>query len=307
MRIHVNAAVLVCAGVLGAGVFLAAQGGGRGGVQIKPGEACPPGTTEVRPGRCSAPEFPPPSIVDYRPRTTLVVPVHPVPKAKFPVIDSHNHTTVNASNIDQLVREMDQLNLRVLVNLSGGSNPDAVKQKVDFIRASAHPDRFRVFANVAWNGAGGPGWAEKAVADLEQSIRNGAVGLKIAKDLGMFARKHGYRLDSDQEFLGLAKWVKANLGPDVPVHFTRFHPEYLLKNLPPTPVKTLDRAKAIADAEGLRYIYVGNLPGHPGENTYCPKCRRAVVERAGFTVRSLRLRAGKCEYCQEKIPGVWGA
>ena len=112
--------------------------------------------------------------------------------------------------------------------------------------------------------------------------------------------------DSDQEFRGLVKWVKANLGPDVPLHFTRFHPEYLLKNLPPTPVKTLDRAKAIADAEGLRYVYVGNLPGHPGENTYCPKCRRAVVERAGFTVRSLRLRAGKCEYCQEKIAGVWG-
>ncbi|MDP2996816.1 MAG: AmmeMemoRadiSam system radical SAM enzyme [Bryobacterales bacterium] len=113
--------------------------------------------------------------------------------------------------------------------------------------------------------------------------------------------------DSDQEFRGLAKWVKANLGTDVPVHFTRFHPEYLLKNLPPTPVKTLDRAKAIADAEGLRYVYVGNLPGHPGENTYCPKCRRAVVERAGFTIRSLRIRAGKCAHCQEMIAGVWGA
>jgi hypothetical protein len=95
---------------------------------------------------------------------------------------------VNASNIDQLIAEMDQLNLRVLVNLSGGSNPEQVKQKVDFIRSSKHPDRFRVFANVAWSGAGGPGWAEKAVADLEQSIRNGAIGLKIAKDLGMFAK-----------------------------------------------------------------------------------------------------------------------
>ncbi|MEK7751528.1 MAG: radical SAM protein, partial [Acidobacteriota bacterium] len=60
-------------------------------------------------------------------------------------------------------------------------------------------------------------------------------------------------------------------------------------------------------AEGLRYVYVGNLPGHPGENTYCPKCRRAGVERAGFTIRSLRIRAGKCEHCQEKIAGVWGA
>ncbi|MBI4874072.1 MAG: AmmeMemoRadiSam system radical SAM enzyme [Acidobacteria bacterium] len=112
--------------------------------------------------------------------------------------------------------------------------------------------------------------------------------------------------DSDAELGGAAKWVKANLGPDVPLHFTRFHPEYLLKNLPPTPVKTLERAKAMADAEGLRYAYVGNVPGHPGENTYCPKCRRAVVERTGFTIRSLRLRKGKCESCQETIAGVWG-
>ena len=63
--------------------------------------------------------------MDYRPRTTLVVPEHLVPKAKFPVIDSHNHTTITAANIDQMIKEMDELNLRVLVNLSGGSDPEA--------------------------------------------------------------------------------------------------------------------------------------------------------------------------------------
>lgn len=172
--------------------------GGQTGVQIQPGEPCPPGTTETRPGRCTAPEFPAPSILDYRPRSTLVAPAHLVPKAKYPVIDSHNHTTITATNIDQLVGEMDQLNLRVLVNLSGGSSPAQVKQKVEFIRSSKHPDRFRVFANVAWNGAGGPGWAEKAVADLEQSIRDGAIGLKVFKDLGLHARKaDGTRLHVD--------------------------------------------------------------------------------------------------------------
>jgi len=113
--------------------------------------------------------------------------------------------------------------------------------------------------------------------------------------------------DSDQEFKELARWVKADLGPDVPVHFSRFHPEYLLKNLPPTPVKTLERAKAIADAEGLHYVYVGNVPGHPAESTYCPKCRRVVVDRTGFTVRSVHLNSGKCRHCQQAIAGVWGA
>jgi pyruvate formate lyase activating enzyme len=111
--------------------------------------------------------------------------------------------------------------------------------------------------------------------------------------------------DSDQEFRALAAWIKSELGLDVPVHFTRFHPQYLLKNLPPTPLKSLERAKAIADAVGLHYVYVGNVPGHPAESTYCPKCRRAVVQRAGFTVKAVRLLKGKCQYCQRDIAGVW--
>jgi len=112
--------------------------------------------------------------------------------------------------------------------------------------------------------------------------------------------------DSDQEFQALARWVKTELGPDVPLHFSRFHPDYLLKNLPPTPLPTLERAKAICDAEGLHYVYLGNVPGHPAESTWCPKCRRAVVERAGFTVKAMHLTRGKCQFCQQAIPGVWG-
>jgi pyruvate formate lyase activating enzyme len=111
--------------------------------------------------------------------------------------------------------------------------------------------------------------------------------------------------DSDAEFRGLARWIKAELGRDVPLHFSRFHPEYLLKNLPPTPLPTLERAKAICDAEGLQYVYIGNVPGHPAESTFCPKCRRVVVERAGLTVRALHLDGGKCRFCQQAIPGIW--
>ncbi len=112
--------------------------------------------------------------------------------------------------------------------------------------------------------------------------------------------------DKDDEFRDAARWIRANLGPDVPVHFTRFHPEYLLKNLPPTPVPTLERAKAIADAEGLHYVYLGNVTPHLAESTYCPKCRRVVVERVGLTVRGVHLHNGKCRFCQQVIPGVWG-
>jgi len=112
--------------------------------------------------------------------------------------------------------------------------------------------------------------------------------------------------DSDTEFRGLAQWVKANLGADVPLHFTQFHPEYLLKNLPITPVPTLERAKAIADAEGLHYVYIGNVPGHPAQNTYCPQCRKMLVERLGFTASGLLIRKdGTCPFCRHQIPGIW--
>jgi len=114
--------------------------------------------------------------------------------------------------------------------------------------------------------------------------------------------------DNDAEFRGLAKWIKANLGPDVPLHFTQFHPEYLLKNLPITPVPTLERAKAIADAEGLHYVYIGNVPGHPAQNTYCPQCHKLLVERAGFTANRVLIRKdGNCPYCKHPIPGIWHA
>jgi len=111
--------------------------------------------------------------------------------------------------------------------------------------------------------------------------------------------------DSDEEFRGLARWVKTNLGADVPLHFTQFHPEYLLKNLPITPVQTLERAKAIADAEGLHYVYIGNVPGHPAQNTYCPKCRKMLVERVGFTAGQMLIRKNCCPFCQHPIPGIW--
>jgi len=176
---------LMCA--IGA-ALVSAQGGRGGVIRIQPGQECPPGTTMTRPGECSKPELTPPSIVDYRPRSTLVTAEHKVPRAKFPVVDQHSHVQITAANIDQMIKEMDALNLRVLVNLSGG-DAAGVKARVDFIRASKYPNRFRVFANVNWDRADAPGWADRAVKDLEAAVKNGAVGLKIFKGLGMETRK----------------------------------------------------------------------------------------------------------------------
>ena len=111
--------------------------------------------------------------------------------------------------------------------------------------------------------------------------------------------------DTDTMLDGLCRWVADEVGPDVPVHFTRFHPDYQMLHLPPTPVGTLERAYEIAKKRGLRYAFVGNVPGHPGNNTYCPKCGKAVVTRTGFFVSELHVKDGRCEYCTQTIAGVW--
>jgi pyruvate formate lyase activating enzyme len=111
--------------------------------------------------------------------------------------------------------------------------------------------------------------------------------------------------DGDKELTELSKWIKSNLGNDIPVHFTRFYPQYQLRNLPPTPVKTLERARSIATAEGLNFVYVGNIPGHPGEHTYCPNCKTKVIERRGYLISRDRISNGKCENCNHNIPGIW--
>ncbi len=103
----------------------------------------------------------------------------------------------------------------------------------------------------------------------------------------------------------MSRWIRNEAGQDVPVHFTRFQPMYLIKNLPPTPVSTLEAARRVALEEGLRYVYVGNVPGHESENTYCPGCGKAIIARVGYTIEAVRLKKGNCESCGTRIPGIW--
>ena len=111
--------------------------------------------------------------------------------------------------------------------------------------------------------------------------------------------------DKSSEIAEMCRWIKKTIGPDVPLHFSRFSPEYQLKNLPPTPYETLERARRVARQEGLHYVYLGNVPGEEVASTVCPKCKRTIVRRNGFQVLSLDIAGGKCKFCGQKIPGVW--
>jgi pyruvate formate lyase activating enzyme len=103
----------------------------------------------------------------------------------------------------------------------------------------------------------------------------------------------------------LCQWIKKELGIDVPLHLCRFYPLYKLQRLPPTPVHTLEQARDAALDTGLQYVYIGKVPGHKAWNTYCPKCRKRVIQRIGFMIGELHLSEGKCGYCGQQIPGIW--
>lgn len=109
--------------------------------------------------------------------------------------------------------------------------------------------------------------------------------------------------DSAAELKKAAKWITA-LDKDIPWHITAFHPDYKLTNLPPTSVKKLKEAYAIAKDAGLNYVYVGNVTNQQ-ENTICPKCGELLVERKGFSVYQNRLKNGRCPSCKHEIPGLW--
>jgi len=111
--------------------------------------------------------------------------------------------------------------------------------------------------------------------------------------------------DDPAELEALAGFLVEELGPDTPWHISRFHPTYRLTDRPPTPVATLHRAHAIGRAAGLRYVYVGNVPGEEGESTRCPGCGAMLVERRGFRVGKMRLKDGRCPDCGTEIEGVW--
>jgi pyruvate formate lyase activating enzyme len=135
--------------------------------------------------------------------------------------------------------------------------------------------------------------------------------LKLLKELGIWFEVINLVVptytDDLEKIRGMCGWIVKQLGPDQPLHFSRFHPQHKLAHLSPTPVDTLVKAREAARTEGLHYVYIGNVPGLAGaETTFCPNCKKAVIERDIFAVTALHLEAGRCRFCRTRIAGVWG-
>ena len=148
-------------------------------------------------------------------------------------------------------------------------------------------------------------YVDQCSAHLEPVLKT----LEVLADVGMHTEIVVLLIptlnDSMGEIRQMATWIVKHMGPDVPLHFSRFHPTYRVKNLPPTPVATLDRARKTAMDAGLRFVYVGNVPLHEGGHTYCPGCGKVVIRRVGYRTDTSNLKDGTCRSCGRKIPGVW--
>jgi predicted TIM-barrel fold metal-dependent hydrolase len=217
--------------------------GDAGETAARPGAGCPAGSTEVRPGTCRAPRIPPPSIVDYRPRSTLVTAHHEVRRAKYPVIDFHGHPEDrlhSAESLAAMVRSLDSINVRLMLAADDMSG-DEVRSAVSVINGSPYKDRVRVLAGIDFRGVG-PGWAEKAIAQLEADVAAGAVGVgEISKGFGLAIRKpDGSRLRIDDPALDPIWDACARL--NLPVFIHTADPEEFFRPLDYTNERWLEQA-----------------------------------------------------------------
>ncbi len=133
--------------------------------------------------------------------------------------------------------------------------------------------------------------------------------LKILKEEGVWLEITNLVIpqwtDNMDTITHMCDWLVTNGFQDRPLHFSRFFPMYKLTALPTTPESTLNKAREIAMNAGMKYVYIGNLAGSEGQNTYCPSCKKMLVERRGQTVYSNQIKDGKCSYCGTLIAGVW--
>ncbi|MFH1562650.1 MAG: AmmeMemoRadiSam system radical SAM enzyme [Nitrospirota bacterium] len=185
--------------------------------------------------------------------------------------------------------------LKVVEHSNGFINPEPLKELCKYLDA----------ANVDLKG-----WTDKYYNEMcsawIEPVKN---TLKTLKKEGVHLEITTLVVTNKNDDLEVVKkmclWIKNELGDDVPLHFARFFPYYKLEYLPAPPVHILETLREVAFSAGLKYVYIGNVPGHSGESTYCHHCSKIIIKRFGFKVIENNIVDGKCKFCKQVIPGVW--
>jgi pyruvate formate lyase activating enzyme len=186
-------------------------------------------------------------------------------------------------------------NISLVMHSAGYINEEPLRQLTKYLKA----------ANIDLKG-----FSDKYYASFCQGSLNEVLNtLKILKEEGVWLEITNLIIpggnDSDEEIRKMCQWIVENLGKDTPIHFSRFFPMYKLTNLSPTPISTLIKAKKIAEESGLNFVYIGNVPEHFGEDTYCPNCHKLLIKRIGYRIIENHLKEGRCPFCKEPISGIW--
>lgn len=160
-------------------------------------------------------------------------------------------------------------------------------------------------ANVDFKGFNDEYLRKTCAQSLDYILRN----IKYMVDAGVWVELTNLVVptmnDDMKTIRAMSKWIYANLGPNVPLHFSRFWPQYKLRTLYPTPTSTLVEAKKTAESEGLHYVYIGNVPGKGFSDTICPNCKNTVIKRSGYRILENKCPGGVCSFCGTRIAGIW--
>jgi len=209
---------------------------------------------------------------------------------------TYTEPTVFYEYIKDISEQASRCNIRSVMHSNGYINPEPLRELCQAITA----------ANIDLKGFTNKYYQEVCSGDLETVLKSLVI---IRKEQNRWLELTNLVIpglnDNEDDIKRMAQWIRKNLGPEVPLHFSRFHPMYKLTAIAPTPVSTLEKARAIALQEGLQFVYIGNVAGHPAESTYCPKCKAMVIKRSGYTVQDMQLTNGSCRSCGTVIPGVW--
>lgn len=240
--------------------------------------------SQASPGDVTAYYLPPEKIVE------LAI------KNKCPTISfTYNDPIVFYEYVYDIAKLAKEKKLKIMIHTNGSINQQPLKELLKYVD-TVTVDLKAIWTEILYKMSQGKA---EPVLETIKTIKKEGKWLELV-NLIVTGRN-----DKEEHIRELCKWIKENVGTDVPLHFTRFFPNYKYTGVIPTPIATLEKAYRIAKETGINYVYIGNVPGHQYNSTYCPNCGKRLIYRIHFEVLENNIVDGKCKFCNYKIPGVW--